>query len=251
MLQKANYILSVKCLMAKPGTLTHIASVKSRWEDFMHEHQRSTPRIHWVGQFLPWHRLFLHEYEQALRKECLYFGPLPYWDQTLDATNWAASPVFSPTLGFGGDGEFRDTGAPFGGTGGGCIQDGPFKNLVIHLGYENDASYHERCLSRNLRAQLAAVYLTPEKQAEVLALPDFESFAVMLEGELDTFNFCFHGGGHISVGGDMDDMFVSAGDPIFYLHHANIDRLWALWQDKNPARVFAIGNPIAPRYDAM
>ncbi len=28
----------------------------------------------------------------------------------------------------------------------------------------------------------------------------------------------------------------SSTDPIFYLHHANIDRLWWMWLQKRPAR---------------
>jgi Common central domain of tyrosinase/Polyphenol oxidase middle domain len=32
----------------------------------------------------------------------------------------------------------------------------------------------------------------------------------------------------------MGDVPVAANDPIFYLHHANIDRLWACWQHLHP-----------------
>ena len=42
-----------------------------------------------------------------------------------------------------------------------------------------------------------------------------------------------HGGGHISVGGEMSDFFSSPGDPLFFIHHTQIDRLWTLWQDKD------------------
>ena len=40
-----------------------------------------------------------------------------------------------------------------------------------------------------------------------------------------------HGGGHYSLGGDPgNDVYVSPGDPAFYLHHAMIDRVWWIWQ---------------------
>jgi tyrosinase len=40
-----------------------------------------------------------------------------------------------------------------------------------------------------------------------------------------------HGGGHYSMGGDPGrDFFVSPADPLFYLHHAQIDRTWWIWQ---------------------
>jgi hypothetical protein len=42
-----------------------------------------------------------------------------------------------------------------------------------------------------------------------------------------------HGGPHMWVGGDMSTAH-SPRDPLFYLHHGNIDRLWALWQRNHP-----------------
>ncbi len=35
---------------------------------------------------------------------------------------------------------------------------------------------------------------------------------------------------HVWVGGSMGDVFVSPKDPLFFLHHCNVDRLWAQWQ---------------------
>lgn len=38
------------------------------------------------------------------------------------------------------------------------------------------------------------------------------------------------------IGGDPGrDLFVSPGDPAFFLHHGNIDRTWWLWQMQDPA----------------
>ncbi|MBV7333036.1 tyrosinase family protein [Chloroflexi bacterium TSY] len=34
--------------------------------------------------------------------------------------------------------------------------------------------------------------------------------------------------------GDMTDNRVTAFDPIFWSHHCNVDRLWAVWQEQNP-----------------
>jgi len=41
---------------------------------------------------------------------------------------------------------------------------------------------------------------------------------------------------HGRVGGHMTAM-TSPNDPIFFLHHANVDRLWAKWQLNNPGDV--------------
>lgn len=41
-----------------------------------------------------------------------------------------------------------------------------------------------------------------------------------------------HNNVHGWVGGVMADILVSPSDPLFWLHHANIDRLWSIWQAK-------------------
>lgn len=48
-----------------------------------------------------------------------------------------------------------------------------------------------------------------------------------------------HGYVHCAVGptcpvAHMGDVPVAGNDPVFYSHHANIDRLWACWQNRHP-----------------
>jgi len=38
-----------------------------------------------------------------------------------------------------------------------------------------------------------------------------------------------HGSVHVEVGGWMQSVATAAQDPIFYVHHSNVDRLWDLW----------------------
>lgn len=41
---------------------------------------------------------------------------------------------------------------------------------------------------------------------------------------------------------NQQDIYVSPGDPLFYLHHAFIDRLWWKWQNLDiEARLYEIG----------
>jgi Common central domain of tyrosinase len=42
-----------------------------------------------------------------------------------------------------------------------------------------------------------------------------------------------HAAVHIAIGGTMNSP-SSPTDPIFFLHHANLDRIWSEWQVKNP-----------------
>ncbi|KAI0409928.1 tyrosinase [Xylaria palmicola] len=48
-------------------------------------------------------------------------------------------------------------------------------------------------------------------------------------------NLHFFVGGN---GGHMSQIPVATFDPMFYLHHCNIDRLWALWEAINPGKWF-------------
>jgi len=42
-----------------------------------------------------------------------------------------------------------------------------------------------------------------------------------------------HGLAHTSFGGSIQDPTTAAKDPLFFLLHCNVDRLWAKWQRKN------------------
>lgn len=52
-----------------------------------------------------------------------------------------------------------------------------------------------------------------------------------------------HGTVHVDIGGLMGNVFTAAQDPLFYLHHANIDRLWNLWLAQGGDRMDPIGDP--------
>jgi len=54
---------------------------------------------------------------------------------------------------------------------------------------------------------------------------DFSSFQSALNSP--------HGSVHGRVGGNMGSVPYAGFDPIFWLHHANVDRLWAVWQASN------------------
>jgi tyrosinase len=59
-------------------------------------------------------------------------------------------------------------------------------------------------------------------------------FQSVLEGQFELGKWGVHAGGHFTVGGDpAGDLFVSPGDPIFWLHHGMVDRVWWIWQLQN------------------
>ena len=46
-----------------------------------------------------------------------------------------------------------------------------------------------------------------------------------------------HGSMHVAVGGWLGRFNTAGLDPLFWLHHANIDRLWEVWRKRNPQHV--------------
>lgn len=55
-----------------------------------------------------------------------------------------------------------------------------------------------------------------------------------------SIDFGPHGSVHVSIGGNMGAVRTAATDPIFWVHHAQIDRLWNLWLAQGGGR----GNPL-------
>jgi tyrosinase len=61
---------------------------------------------------------------------------------------------------------------------------------------------------------------------DLYRMNDFRQFSEGLRG-------VWHNAIHGYVGGEMGDPNLAAYDPIFFPHHCNIDRIWAIWQVRN------------------
>ncbi|KAH7127011.1 hypothetical protein B0J11DRAFT_291635 [Dendryphion nanum] len=262
--ERKSYTDAVLCLQAKqartPSSL--VPGVRSRFDDWVATHINQTNFIHYTGTFLAWHRLFTWEYEQALRNECGYKGYQPYWDWSKTAvTGLEKSPIFDGSqFSMSGNGEFVSgqgdvilggNGLPEiplpHGSGGGCIKAGPFKNMKVNLGpvslvltngstvaNGDGLSYNPRCLKRDLTDAINRRYANASSVvSQILKPQNIEDFQMTMQGVPGnpTQEIGVHGGGHFTIGGDPGrDLFVSPGDPIFYLHHGMIDRTWFIWQ---------------------
>ncbi|KAF6746663.1 hypothetical protein DFP72DRAFT_973320 [Ephemerocybe angulata] len=238
------YIKAVKCLQALPSSIPTIA--RSRYEDFQATHIDLTERIHLVGHFLPWHRHQINLYGKALRKECGYKGPIAFWDWTRDGDNaegpLAQSPIFDDVTGFGGNGvpgtytlpdDVSQTPEPYRYVG--CVQTGPFRDSVytVHLGPGKLKTDH--CMvSATWRPILGT-----ENVRKQLASRTFEEFRLVI----DDMTNGIHGMGHAAVGGEMTNIYSAGADPLFYLHHQNLDRMWWHWQQKGKDRLKEISGP--------
>jgi tyrosinase len=63
---------------------------------------------------------------------------------------------------------------------------------------------------------------------------DILSFQNRMQGDFPASYLGVHAGGHFWIGGDPGgDLYASPGDPYFFLHHAQIDRTWWIWQNQD------------------
>jgi tyrosinase len=240
--ERRSYINAVKCLHSTaPEAGYEIAAVQNILDDMTYTHNSLAGDIHFVAQFLPWHRWILARHESLLRNMCGYTGAQPYWDWTKDAEagNVAGSAIWDPETGFGGNG--AATGRSTSGYVS-CVADGPFANYKLTLGRgspnQDRQGNEEHCLNRRFnngradffgRTQVGDMRASTYNAATMNAinrLTRFEDFASALERQP-------HGQVHNAIGGDMSPT-TAPNDPIFYLHHANVDRAWAkvclLWR---------------------
>ncbi|KAH6913297.1 monooxygenase [Coprinopsis sp. MPI-PUGE-AT-0042] len=256
--ERLDYIRAVKCLQTTPSKLG-LKNIKTRFDEFQASHIDLMTVIHQVGQFLPWHRHFVTIYAKAMREECGYQGPATYWDWSKDADGplrLRDSPVFDEVTGFGGDG-VPGTYTPPPGSGfpsfpgfpqvpQGCVGTGPFNTTKVNLG--PGTAVGEHCLVRGMSDDSKSS-LTSANVNIAMAQTTYETFRTTLEnGGSGSAGRGLHGGGHGAVGGEMVNIYSSPGDPIFYLHHGNLDRIWWKWQAADPEkRLYAVSGPTAPR----
>ncbi|KAG6907932.1 hypothetical protein DXG01_006862 [Tephrocybe rancida] len=224
---RSEYLKAVQCLQRLKSTAAALPGTRTRFDDFQAYHISVTTKVHEVGQFLPWHRWFLHTYELALRHECDYQGPIPFWDWTKDAypenpAVFRSSPIFDASGGFGPLPLVR-----------GPISHGVFAKYNLSFGTGPPLNRTNHLIERGFDITMLS-HLTERAVEITLGKKTFETFRIELEGKPITPEPKVHDSGHRAVGGDMGDTYSSPGDPLFYLHHANLDRLWWKWQTADP-----------------
>ena len=197
---------------------------------------------HQTWYFTPWHRGYLLALEAQLRADVIKLGgpstwALPYWDYFGPQDESDIPPSFAQqNLPDGGPNPLYVT-ARYGPDGDGAVYI-PTPAVIQQHPNDPNLAYGpvtQNCLSNDL-------YTGTDNNTKP---PGF--------GGPDT-GF-WHGGGtsgnlednphnivHVYVGGSspdgrtpglMSDPGMAALDPIFYLHHANIDRMWAAWNQNS------------------
>ena len=175
--------------------------------------------VHNAVGFLEWHRFYITSFERICGE--LIDDPdfaLPYWDWTND---------------------------------GGLLPEPFFGDNPLNVTFLNDPSNYNtprwddgrivtvgsRWLSatRGLQDDDRFSRLVTDQYIDnIRKMTDYNTFRVMLEGSP-------HGAVHLIIGAAVNGHMrsgLSPLDPVFWLHHCNVDRIWAEWQ--------AAGNPTAP-----
>ncbi|KAI4192853.1 MAG: hypothetical protein LQ346_004119 [Caloplaca aetnensis] len=270
---RLEYIQAIKCLHRLPSRIdpAKAPGARSRYDDFEAAHILNTKLIHFTGLFFAWHRWFVQLFETALREECGYSDYQPYWDwaRWLDQPT-EANPLYdgSPTS-LSGNGKYipnrNGTLQPFPipvpdppaiciapGTGGGYIYQGPLVDWKLHLGpYFNQTVQNGIHVPRNPGPNGLGYNPRPiirDFNNTLLQETNTYSFLTTMITNLTsihtfepTFFQTAHLAGHSFISGVDNDLFTSPGDPLFWFHHAQVDRIYSIWQALDfPSRQFAL-----------
>ncbi|KAI1275445.1 hypothetical protein F5Y07DRAFT_409269 [Xylaria sp. FL0933] len=222
--EREEYISAAKCLYNVSSKLVGEGSVQ---DDFTWVHVLHSGAAHEDASFLPWHRMFVNIYEQKLREHCGFKGQLPYWDWSTDWQNLTTSSIWNSTDGFGAPGATEKT----------CIS-GPFGDVQVR--YRNNGTVSPHCLTRSFLnydsgevGSMSGELVKPENMGRLARAQDYGTFRYMIEGTL-------HNVIHLEIVGDLDEL-TAPNDPIFWLHHVQLDRLWWQWQQEDQARIWDYG----------
>jgi tyrosinase len=167
---------------------------------------------HGTWFFLPWHRMFVYYFERIVRAAVIEAGgpgdwALPYWNYGLEGGDNAKLPQ-------------------------------AFREPTLADGSENPLYVAERAEGMNSgRGEIPKQAASP---AKALARPAFIGKAEFGGDRTTPAQFSNSGGeleetphnvvhGIVGGRGPMSDPQRAAQDPIFWLHHANIDRIWTSW----------------------
>jgi tyrosinase len=256
--ERIAYTDAVNCIMKQPSQLdpSVYPGATNKFEDYAAVHIARSLNIHVSGFFLTWHRLYLQLWYNDLKKTCGYTGPMPYWNWPATANDLQTSSVFDGSAtSMSGDGLVNNTGPialgpnftlPHG-SGGGCVTTGPFANYQttfapIDIGVAlsggplppNAFDYSPTCLVRDLNTYVATTFTTQAEVDAAIALPDIASFQAAINGNVTADNLGLHLGAHFVVGGIASNLFTSPQDPIWYLLHSYMDKVYTSWQLANP-----------------
>jgi tyrosinase len=175
-----------------------------RFSDFRNVHSAAgDPEAHGRAGFLPWHRAFLLDLERELQQ----IDPsvaLPYWRFDRPAPSLFSRNFMGVTVQSTGRVQFSAA------------------NPLQFWATDGVPGIVRRPLF-STQTQSAPGVLTEIATLALGGSSDLYSRLRTMEGNP-------HGTAHVSFTGSISQIPTAAKDPLFFLLHANVDRLWAKWQ---------------------
>ncbi|KAI8815083.1 hypothetical protein BJ742DRAFT_848001 [Cladochytrium replicatum] len=207
--EQQQYVTAVKTLFAQPSKM----GLDSVHTDLVQVHLQVAQDTHMTNLFLPWHRYYTLMFERLIQGVDPEIKGLPYWDWMMDSQDVTLSQVWKD---FGGGGvEEADVPEAMRG----CITSGPWS-------YLRGALPQASCIKRvSHPGVLPSLDLYSHL---IISNTDYTKFRLKMETAHNTV--------HGELGGDyVNSMarYYSPNDPIFWPHHAQIDRIYTLWQQKH------------------
>lgn len=174
--------------------------------------------IHQAAFFLPWHRIFQYYIETNLRQTNTSNAQnvtIPYWDWRVETTAAEATWDDQNFLG-----QFDD----------------PSETIWMYLGrfWREEDLDDFPLITPNGSVNGAVNYL--------LGLSSFSSFTGASEIQGPT-----HIMGHQLISSVMSSQ-TSPWDPVFYLHHGMLDKIWQDWEDNVVDHQSEFANTVTPHY---
>lgn len=207
--QEMNDYVDALNILYSNGTITAFADV--------HEEHGITSPIHTISpsyngeQFLPWHRFFLIDMEQRIKAAGTSYTYLsiPYW-------NWATDQN-------SGSPQFWDKGF--------LNKDNNFPGW----NFSRFISSGALPTSSNINGTMSLTTFFINTTSKGPTSTDFSH-------RLEYYHDVVHGW----VGGDMGFIQTSPRDPVFYLHHSMVDKLWQNWEDQSTNNQSSFPNGSTP-----
>jgi tyrosinase len=252
---KARYtaaVLQMKQMTAGSvlGTTANVYDKYVIWHNeavrYMHTHAGHTMAMgpqnhaHVHAGFCPWHRYFVASFEQDLQAADRALGndgsiTVPYWDWVHDhggSSGRQRSSIWNDDF-MGPDGSGSDH----------AVTSGPFRrgNWQTVLA---PATFLRRDFGANIGSLPTSDAVKETLKHRVFDVAPWDdtvdSFRNRLEGWFGDpeGRTGMHNRVHVWVGGDMFLVPTAPNDPVFFLHHCNVDRLWAKWQATWPVARF-------------
>ena len=173
-----------------------------RFADFRNMHTSAgSPEAHGAPAFLPWHRAYLLDLERELQAIDRSVS-LPYWRFDQPAPNVFVRDFMGESDSLG----------------------------VVQWAASNPLQFWvtDAMLGVTRRPFFNVVTSNPSVLNEAGTLGLGAAYAAFRSMEGNP-----HGSTHTSFGGSISSVPTAARDPLFFLLHCNVDRLWAKWQRQN------------------